>query len=182
MNPVNQHQPVPLILTGPKCSEPYFRSLDEFIRATLGDAATRHYEIIIGDAEAVGQSMKTAMAHVHDFRKAIGDAYSFNWALHIESDFQLPFEPTHENMAKLDLHLDQPAEKLACNLRKAFSGIVAGNVKDKGIKAIEQNGPFKLTGDKELMLLIDKLLQDFISQHRMKLPGSTYIPCYEIQL
>ena len=122
------------------------------------------------------------MAHIRDFRKAIGDAYSFNWALHIEPDFQLPFEPTHENMSQLNLHRDQPAEQLACNLRKAFSGIVAGNVKDQGIKAIEQHGPFKLSGDNNLMQLMDKLLQDFVDQQRMKLPGSTYIPCYEIQL
>ena len=126
--------------------------------------------------------MKVTMSQIRDYRKAIGDAYSFNWALHIEPDFQRPFEPTHENMAKLDLHRDQPAEQLACNLRKAFSGIVAGNVKDQGIKAIEQHGPFKLSGDNNLMQLMDKLLQDFVGQQRMKLPGSTYIPCYEIQL
>lgn len=182
MNPANQHHPLPVVLTGPRSSEAYFRSLDEFIRATLGDAATRHYEIIIDDAEAVAQKMKVTMSQIRDYRKAIGDAYSFNWALHIEPDFQRPFEPTHENMAKLDLHRDQPAEQLACNLRKAFSGIVAGNVKDQGIKAIEQYGPFKLSGDNNLMQLMDKLLQDFVGQQRMKLPGSTYIPCYEIQL
>jgi predicted Rossmann-fold nucleotide-binding protein len=182
MNPANQHHPLPVVLTGPRSSEAYFRSLDEFIRATLGDAATRHYEIIIDDAEAVAQKMKVTMSQIRDYRKAIGDAYSFNWALHIEPDFQRPFEPTHENMAKLDLHRDQPAEQLACNLRKAFSGIVAGNVKDQGIKAIEQYGPFKLSGDNNLMQLMDKLLQDFVDQQRMKLPGSAYIPCYEIQL
>jgi predicted Rossmann-fold nucleotide-binding protein len=181
MNPANQHHPLPVVLTGPKSSEAYFRSLDAFIRATLGDAATRHYEIIIDDAEAVAQKMKVTMSQIHDYRKAIGDAYSFNWALHIEPDFQQPFEPTHENMAKLDLHQDQPAEQLACNLRKAFSGIVAGNVKDQGIKAIEQYGPFKLSGDSNLMQLMDKLLQDFVDQQRMKLPGSAYTPCYEIQ-
>lgn len=103
MNPANQHQPLPVVLTGPKSSAAYFQSLDKFVRATLGDAAARHYEIIIGDTEAVGQLMKTSMPHVRDFRKAIGDAYSYNWALHIEPDFQLPFEPTHENMAKLNL-------------------------------------------------------------------------------
>lgn len=181
MNPANQHHPLPVVLTGPRSSEAYFRSLDEFIRATLGDAATRHYEIIIDDAEAVAQKMKVTMSQIRDYRKAIGDAYSFNWALHIEPDFQQPFEPTHENMAKLDLHRDQPAEQLACNLRKAFSGIVAGNVKDQGIKAIEQYGPFKLSGDNNLMQLMDKLLQDFVDQQRMKLPGSAYTPCYEIQ-
>jgi pyrimidine/purine-5'-nucleotide nucleosidase len=182
MNPANQHHPLPVVLTGPKSSEAYFRSLDDFIRATLGDSATRYYQIIIDDAEAVGQTMKAAMPQIRDYRKAIGDAYSFNWALHIEPDFQLPFEPTHENMAQLNLSRNQPPEQLACNLRKAFSGIVAGNVKESGLKAIQQHGPFKLSGDADVMQRMDQLLRDFIGQQRMKLPGNAYEPCYEINL
>jgi predicted Rossmann-fold nucleotide-binding protein len=71
MNPANQHHPLPVVLTGPKSSEAYFRSLDAFVRATLGDAATRYYQIIINDAEAVGQTMKSAMPDIRDYRKAI---------------------------------------------------------------------------------------------------------------
>lgn len=182
MNPANQQQPMPIVLTGPRSSEPYFHSLDQFIRATLGDAATRHYKIVIDDPVTVGKLMKQGIARVKEFRKAIGDAYSFNWALHIAPDFQQPFEPTHENMQGLDLHRNQPPEQLACQLRKAFSGIVAGNVKDNGLQAIEAHGPYQLHGDKELMALIDSLLKDFVAQHRMKLPGSAYVPCYNIQL
>ncbi|MGV8750535.1 pyrimidine/purine nucleotide monophosphate nucleosidase domain-containing protein, partial [Pseudomonas aeruginosa] len=26
----------------------------------------------------------------------------------------------------------------------------------------------------------DSLLKGFVAQHRMKLPGSAYVPCYEI--
>lgn len=182
MNPANQQQPMPIVLTGPRASEPYFHSLDQFVRATLGDAATRHYKIVIDDPVTVGKLMKQGIARVKEFRKAIGDAYSFNWALHIAPDFQQPFEPTHENMQGLDLHRNQPPEQLACQLRKAFSGIVAGNVKDNGLQAIEAHGPYQLHGDKELMALIDSLLKDFVAQHRMKLPGTAYVPCYNIQL
>ena len=71
-------------------------------------------------------------------------------------------------------------QDLAADLRRAFSGIVAGNVKEGGIRAIEKKGPFKLHGDKELMHLMDRLLESFVRQQRMKLPGSQYIPCYEI--
>ncbi len=55
----------------------------------------------------------------------------------------MPFDPTHENMANLKLSPDQPVEVLAADLRRAFSGIVAGNVKEVGIQAIEQYGPYK---------------------------------------
>jgi hypothetical protein len=57
---------------------------------------------------------------------------------------------------------------------------VAGNVKDEGIRAIKQHGPFKLSGEPALMNLMDKLLQAFVAQGRMKLPGSKYEPCYQI--
>ena len=180
MNSANVHQPMPLVLTGPKESADYFTTLDHFIRQTLGEAATRHYQIIIEDPVAVAQVMKQAMSKVREHRRATGDAYSFNWSLKIEPEFQLPFEPDHATMASLDLHWDQAPAQLAANLRRAFSGIVAGNVKASGLRAIEQQGPFQLHGDKELMTLMDKLLQSFVKQGRMKLPGSAYIPCYEI--
>ena len=83
-------------------------------------------------------------------------------------------------MANLNLYPDQPAEQLAAALRRAFSGIVAGNVKDVGIRAIKENGPYKLHGDPQLMHRMDELLQGFVAQQRMKLPGSAYVPCYEI--
>ena len=37
--------------------------------------------------------------------------------------------------------------ELAANLRRAFSGIVTGNVKEVGIQAIETLGPYELAGD-----------------------------------
>ena len=61
--------------------------------------------------------------------------------------FQHPFDVTHESMRALELHRDQPRHELAANLRRAFSGIVAGNVKEQGIAAIEEHGPFELRGD-----------------------------------
>ncbi len=180
MNAANAHHPMPLILTGPKESAEYFETLDSFVRQTLGEAATQHYQIIIDDPVAVAQVMKQAMPKVREHRKATGDAYSFNWSLKIEPEFQLPFEPDHATMASLDLHWDQQPAQLAANLRRAFSGIVAGNVKETGIRAIAKHGPFQLHGDKELMKLMDRLLKSFVQQGRMKLPGTEYVPCYEI--
>ena len=121
------------------------------------------------------------MQKVRDYRKDQGDAYHFNWTLKIDNAFQHPFAPTHANMASLDLHLNQAPQALAANLRRAFSGIVAGNVKDEGIREIKQHGPFSLSGDPSLMKDMDHLLQAFVEQGRMKLPGSKYIPCYNIK-
>jgi len=95
-------------------------------------------------------------------------------------DFQQPFHATHENMAGLALHRDQAPARLAANLRKAFSGLVAGNVKDEGIRAIEAQGPFRLSGEPDIMRRLDRLLADFVAQDRMKLPGRGYRPCYRL--
>jgi hypothetical protein len=85
-------------------------------------------------------------------------------------------------MSHLNLHLDQERCSLAANLRKCFSGIVAGNVKAEGVELIKQHGPFELTGDKALMEKMDILLASFVEQGRMKLPGSKYSPCYRVKV
>ena len=120
------------------------------------------------------------VSRVRARRRSSNDSYSFNWLLSVPEDFQHPFEVTHESMRGLALHRDQPQHLLLANLRRAFSGIVAGNVKEKGVSAIERHGPFELTGDKVVMDLLDELLRSFVAAGRMKLPGSTYKPCYRI--
>lgn len=180
MHPENAEQPMPVVLTGPKESANYFRVIDDFIRNVLGENATKYYQIVIDNPAEVAKIIKKAMPIVKQHRQSTGDAYSFNWSLKIAPEFQLPFEPTHENMAQLDLHMNQRPELLASALRQAFSGIVAGNVKAEGLREIERKGPFKINGDSILMKRMDKLLRNFVDQQRMKLPGSDYVPCYQI--
>lgn len=180
MTPENKDQVLPLILTGPKESADYFQVLDEFILNTLGEKARKYYTIIIDDPEEVARQIKHGMTAVKESRRSNGDAYSFNWSIKVSPDLQHPFEPTHENMSNLNLYPNQSPEKLAAALRRAFSGIVAGNVKDVGIQAIEQYGRYKIHGDPAMMKHMDSLLQGFVAQHRMKLPGTAYTPCYEI--
>jgi hypothetical protein len=181
LNPKNHDRQLPLILTGPASAAAYFDVLDEFIGTTLGPKAQQKYQIILDDPAAVATHIKSSIDTLRAQRKTMGESFCFNWSLHIEPAFQQPFNPNHDNMAALDLNTEQAAETLAANLRKAFSGIVAGNIKPDGIKAISQKGPFQITGDAKLMLALDHLLKQFVSQGRMKLPGSKYAPCYEIR-
>lgn len=180
LNPANKELPFPLILTGPKSSEEYFKQIHHFIEMTLGFEAQQRYKIIIGDPSLVAREMKNGMEAVRDFRRANSDAYYYNWILKVDNDFQNPFIPTHENMAKLEIHSDMENHKLAANLRRAFSGIVSGNVKEDGIRAIEEHGLFEIRGEKKIMQPLDDLLESFVQQHRMKLPGSKYTPCYKV--
>jgi pyrimidine/purine-5'-nucleotide nucleosidase len=179
LNPANAEQPLPMILTGPPSAADYFKQVDHFIGATLGEAARQRYQIVIDDPPHAARLMAQGLESVRDFRRSNNDAYNYNWLLHIPQDFQTPFEPTHEVMSKLELHRDLPVHQLAANLRRAFSGIVAGNVKEPAIKAIAQHGPFELHGDPTLMVMLDELLTAFVAQKRMKLAGE-YKPCYRL--
>ena len=85
-----------------------------------------------------------------------------------------------DTMRTLRLHRDQPVHDLAADLRRAFSGIVSGNVKEQGIRAIERHGPFELVGDPAIMTMLDELLSAFVAQQRMKLPGTAYVPCCRV--
>jgi predicted Rossmann-fold nucleotide-binding protein len=180
LNEQNKEQILPVILTGPEQSKAYFESLDSFIGLTLGKEAQSLYEIIVGDPAKVASTIKQKQILVRNYRRETGDSFDYNWSLKILPQFQYPFIPNHENMAGLNLHFDQPKAELAANLRKAFSGIVAGNVKAEGVKLIRAKGPFQLHGDRALMDLMDTLLQSFVKQQRMKLPGSDYQPCYQV--
>jgi len=180
LHPDNWEMPFPVVFTGPAQSEDYFRQIDQFIAETLGAEAQRRYRIIVDDPEQVATHMHQGIEQVREYRKQHGDAYYFNWKLKIDEEFQRPFVPSHENMAALQLDTKQEPHLLAANLRRAFSGVVAGNVKDEGIRAIEQHGHFELNGEAALMERMDELLAAFVEQHRMKLPGKVYVPCYRI--
>ncbi len=180
LHPDNAATPLPLILTGPESSRAYLEQVDAFIGATLGPAARERYEIIIGDPPAVATWVLGNVRRVRDFRHAHNDAYYYNWRLRVDSVFQQPFVATHESMRRLEISRDLPAQVLAANLRRAFSGIVSGNIREEGIRAIEEHGPFEIRGDKDILARLDALLRAFVAQHRMKLPGRAYEPCYRV--
>jgi len=180
LHPDNQGRPFPLVFAGPESAREYFEQIDFFLTQTLGNSVRDYYQIIIGEPGKVANVILKGIRNVRKYRKAKDDAYYYNWLLKIPDDLQEPFTPLHENLAALDLTMDQPAAALAANLRRAFSGIVAGNIKESGIRAIEEKGPFQLHGDENLMQMIDRLLISFADQKRMKMPLSNYHACYQI--
>ena len=180
LHPDNQGRPFPLVFAGPESAREYFEQIDFFLTQTLGNSVRDYYQIIIGEPGKVANVILKGIRNVRKYRKAKDDAYYYNWLLKIPDDLQEPFAPSHENLAALDLTMDQPAAALAANLRRAFSGIVAGNIKESGIRAIEEKGPFQLHGDENLMQMIDRLLISFADQKRMKMPLSNYHACYQI--
>jgi hypothetical protein len=180
LDPANAAQPLPVVLTGPAISAGYFEQIARFIEGTLGSAALNRFKVIIDDPAAVARHLVSSFEQVREFRRRQNDSFNFNWLLRVPYDMQQPFVVTHASMRALELHRGQPLHRLAANLRRAFSGIVTGNVKENGVAAIERNGPYELAADPQIMPLLDELLTAFVAQRRMKLPGSVYRPCYRL--
>ena len=84
-------------------------------------------------------------------------------------------------MSGLRIDEDMPRHELAANLRRAFSGIVSGNVREDTAELIEREGPFEIRGSRRIMGLLDDMLAAFVAQHRMKISRGDYAPCYVIK-
>jgi predicted Rossmann-fold nucleotide-binding protein len=179
MEEKNANISLPVIFAAAAENADYFTAMDQFIRNTLGDAACKHYQVITGSAVEVADCVLQGIEKVHRFRRRQQESYAYNWLLTIPEKLQQPFKPSHESMAKLQLNTDISASDLASELRRAFSGIVAGNIKASCVQKIQQLGPYQLTGEPGLMQQIDTLLQQFIKQGRMKV-SNDYKPCYTI--
>ncbi len=179
-DPANASCPFPIVFTGPRSSAAYFAALNDFVKRTLGEKFVAAYDIIIDDPVAAAGHLRRGVNAVLAHRDTVDDAAYFNWSLKVDRRFQQPFPATHEAMAALELNRDLPSHELACNLRHAFSGIVAGNVKVDGIQAVETHGPFELHADGDIARALDGLLRSFIADSRMRLPGQAYTPCYRI--
>lgn len=181
LHPDNAGMSLPILFAAPEGREDYFDGLDRFIRATLGDRATGFYRVISGQPEDVARAARDGIEQVVNYRRDTAESYAYNWTLSLPLAMQQPFVPTHDNMAGLNLDSELPDYELAAQLRCAFSGIVAGNVKAFGIEQVRRHGPFQLRGDPQMMAQLDRLLQGFVSQGRMTLQRRDYQPCYRIQ-
>lgn len=181
LHPENAGMPLPLFFLAPEGSAGYFAEIDDFLRSTLGNDIAAHYDIITGDPKTAARRMKERVKEVRRHRVKRKESFSFNWDLVIPEPLQQPFMPTHENMAELRLESAMPTHDLVRALRCAFSGIVAGNVKDFGVQAVEAHGPFLLHGDPEIGERLNRLLAGFVAQGRMKLDADSYAPCFELR-
>ncbi|MCZ6889936.1 MAG: nucleotide 5'-monophosphate nucleosidase PpnN [Gammaproteobacteria bacterium] len=180
MHPDNERSRPPAVFTGPESSREYYEYLERLILLAFGKRARRYYKIVIGDARSVANTVARKVKTVRNNRRKSGDAFYFNWLLKIAPEFQRPFDVTHENVASLSLHRDLPEQELAANLRRMFSALVTGNVKDYGIRMIQRHGPFEIRGDPAILEVIDDVLTYVAREGRMKLRPEDYRPCYRV--
>ncbi len=177
----NRNIPFPLIFTGPESARSYFEEIDRLLVSLLGESVRDRYTIIIDDPEAAADAVFTGIRTVRKFRKARSDAYYFNWSIQVPAALQSRFVPTHESMSGLNLHLDQPAVDLCYEIRRAFSGIVAGTIKEQGQQEVARLGPFQISGDRRVVDQLGDLLDQFVLQKRLKVASQNHRPCYEVR-
>ena len=180
MHPDNAGIPLPLVMAAPEGSGEYFQHIDDFLQDMLGPEVAEHYEIIEGNPQDVAQYLRGRVKELRKHRIKVQESVSDNWGLTIPYALQQPFHPSHEEMAALQLRREQPVFQLVVELRKAFSGIVAGNVKEFGMRAVALHGPYKMHGDPAIIDSLARLLQDFVDQGRMKIDAASYVPCFEL--
>ena len=100
-------------------------------------------------------------------RAADDNAYFFNWGLDIGLEFQKPFEATHESMRALELKRDQPAHSLAFNFA-APSRASSRATCVRPVSLASRTRPFELRGDPKIIAALGNLLQDFVTEPRMR--------------
>ena len=182
LDPANRDQPLPVVLTGPPKAR---RISSSCPHSSAARSASRRSKRLHDHRQRSGGRGAPPGARawhaVREFRKARSDSYNFNWLLSVPQEFQQPFEVTHESMRALDLSRDQPMHMLAANLRRAFSGIVTGNVKEYGIQAIEKLRALRAVRRSARSWRCSmSCCRAFVAQLRMKLPGAVYKPCYRL--
>ena len=183
LHPQNASVPFPLVFAGPKESAEYFEQIDQFLRLALGDSVAQRYKIIIDDPAETAKAMHKGIEKVRDYRIESQDAFFFNWGLAHRTAVPAAVQADAREHGRAQAAIaTSPRHLLAADLRRAFSGIVAGNVKEEGMAAIAAHGPFEIAGDLDIMRALDKMLASFVVQQRMKLPGgSAYVPCYRVK-
>lgn len=179
----NRDQQYPVILTGPECARGYFEAIDTFLAHTIGREALSGskplYEIIIADSERVARTMMERVKDARQYRRDRQDTELWNSSMHFPDAVQQPFRPTHEAVAQLEIHRNQPRALLCAQLRRLFSAVVHGNVTDDGAKRIRDNGPYEFRGDPTIMPAVDDLLTRFVQEGRMRVEKE-YTPCYRV--
>jgi len=180
LDPANREQPFPIVLTGPRDSAAYSSRLPASSPAPWGARRCGGWSPSSMTRRRWRGAWCAAWTRYASSAATAATRTTSTGCCRFSRSSSSPSRSTHATMRALQLKREQPPHELAANLRRAFSGIVTGNVKEYGIQAIEREGPYELSGDPSIMLLLDELLAAFIAQRRMRLPGSTYRPVYRL--
>jgi hypothetical protein len=137
LDPRNADIPFPLVFTGPPGAATYFEQIDRFIHLALGDAARNRYRIVVDNPVEVAQIMASGMEEVRKYPSAPSTpSISTGCCDRVLPD---PVSLARQHAPPWICSADLPGvTRWPANLRRMFSGIVAGNVKPEGVRAIRE--------------------------------------------
>ena len=146
-----REQPLPVVLTGPARERRLLRADSRSSsRPRSAPTALTRLKVIVDDPAAVARHLVRGIEQVRDVPPRAQRLLQLQLAAARAARVAAAVRGHPcARCARCSCIATQPVHELAANLRRAFSGIVTGNVKEHGIAAIERDGPYELSGDPE---------------------------------
>ena len=181
LDPANASSPFPWCSPDRAKAPGYFDQITRFIARHARQASAR---ALHGDHRRSGRGRAPSRAR-HGGRARVSQTAQRLLQLQLAAVGAARSAAAVRGHARVDArtraHRDQPVHRLAADLRRAFSGIVTGNVKEYGISAIERARAVRTRRRSCASWLCSmSCLSAFVAAGRMKLPGTLYRPCYRL--
>ena len=182
MHEKNAGQMLPIIITAPKESKDWVEAIDECLVSIFGEEVRQYYTIVIDSPDQVFNEVFEQAFSVNKMKESrarANDNMQYNSRLHLPAEVQDVFKPDHEKMSQLSLTRDQDQYRLAAHLRMLYKGIVYGTIVGDGIQSIQEGGKYQIQGERQVIDAVERMLDKFVAQNRMKERGFTE-PCWEL--
>ena len=153
--------PFPLILTGPT-SRAVLRADRPLPAPDSWARSPPRYEIIVADPAKVARAWPRACPRA-EHRKAHRDSFFFNWSPTSRWHSSQRSCPARGHGLASTCTTGRKPHELAADLRRVFSGIARANVKEDGMRRIEEFG-VRDPRRRRLMQSLDALLRCVVEQ------------------
>ena len=139
---------------------------------------SRHYEIICGDG-CGGEKPENGIKKVREYRMAQQESFSYNWGWPYRTTRSSPSNPTLRQYGGTEAPSAAAGARVGGGTTPRLFGIVAGNIKEVGIRAVEEHGPTNCRRHGR-GIASAACSPRSSSRGRMKLDSSNYTPCFKL--
>ena len=182
-HPLNRDLSFPLYLCQPVQSGNYFRDILEFLELCFEKdfIAEKQVKFFLSegkdkddpylDPKRVAWNIHNDMEEARKKNLAFAEKNHYihmplwNWEMHFPREMQKPLKITKEFMESLDFSRSKNKSELFYSLRALCSAMVEINILDRDF--LDESGPFRLRGDKDILKGIDELFNTFVKEGRI---------------
>lgn len=158
----NKGQYYTFMLVGDESKREYYDVILNALEQSLGSEIIEETQlkkrICIGDPASVAKAIlqEAEIARWNRRKEMLTEPtphvqMDFQGAIHIPKGLRVPFVPTRENVAALELHHNQPMSERIVNLRRFTYTQTCVCIADRERMEVEQNGPFEVRGDPKMI-------------------------------